>query len=172
MDTFENLIDGNLAVYQERFDRFYDDGYLKVQDCTQACPLVKKMVAALKKKGYTLAVATNPMFPRKAILHRINWAGLNPDDFDYISSYEYNHYCKPHLEFYDEVLESLQKQPEQCIMVGNDVKDDMVASKLGIQTYLITNHMLNHDQLPIESTHQGTYEDFYQFICGLPQIEP
>jgi len=87
-----------------------------------------------------------------------------------ISSYEYNHYCKPHLEFYIEVLESLQKQPEQCMMVGNDVKDDLVASKLGIQTYLITDYVLNRCQLPVECTHQGSYKDFYQFACDLPEV--
>ncbi|HHT66147.1 MAG TPA: HAD family hydrolase [Clostridiales bacterium] len=170
MNTFKNLIDGNLDVYQERFDRFYDEGFLKVQNCTRPCSLVKEAIAVLKKKKYTLAVATNPLFPRKAILHRIHWAGLDPDDFVYISSYEYNHYCKPHLEFYIEVLESLQKQPEQCMMVGNDVKDDLVASKLGIQTYLITDYVLNRCQLPVECTHQGSYKDFYQFACDLPEV--
>jgi FMN phosphatase YigB (HAD superfamily) len=170
MDTFQNHIDGDIAVYQERFDRFYDDGFLKVRDCTNVSPFIKEAVAVLKEKGYTLAVATNPLFPRKAVLHRIEWAELNPDDFDYISSYEHNHYCKPRLEFYKEVLESLDKYPHQCMMVGNDVEEDMVASKLGIMTYLITDHLINCTNNRIESDYKGTYEDFYKFVCDLPKL--
>lgn len=170
MNTFKNLIEGDLAVYQERFDRFYDDGFLKLRDCTKSSPLIREAVKVLKKKGYTMAVATNPLFPLKAVLHRIEWAELNPDDFNYISSYEQNHYCKPHPEFYQEVLDSLGKQPHQCMMVGNDVRDDLAASGLGIKTYLITNHLFNRNNLPIECDHQGTYEDFYRFVCDLPKV--
>lgn len=170
MDTFENLIDGDLALYQERFDKFYDEGFLKLRYCTKVSPWMKQAVRILKNKGYTLAVATNPMFPKKAIFHRIKWAELNPEDFSYISSYEQNYFCKPNLEFYKEVLESLDKKPHQCMMVGNDVNDDMVASKLGIKTYLITNHLFNRFNLPVVSDHKGTYEEFYQFVEELPEI--
>jgi len=169
METFRNRIKDDLSIYQERFDRFYDDGFLKVRVCTKASPFIKNAVKVLKDKGYTLAVATNPLFPRKAVLHRIEWADLDPCDFDYITSYEKNHFCKPRLEFYKEVLESLGKQPHQCIMVGNDAEEDMVASKLGIKTYLITNHLINNHNLPIQSDYQGTYEEFYKFVCSLPE---
>ena len=85
MDTFEKLVDGDLSLYQERFDRFYDDGFLKVRDAVEASPLVKGAVSALKNKGYSLVIATNPLFPQKAITHRIDWAGLDRNDFCYIS---------------------------------------------------------------------------------------
>ena len=169
MDVFGNCIKGDLALFQKRFDSFYDDGFLKIRDCTETSPLIKKAVRVLKEKGYTLAVATNPMFPKKAVLHRIEWADLNPDDFDYITSYEQNHYCKPRLEFYREVLEGLGKLPHQCMMVGNDVEEDMVASRLGIKTYLITDHLINSRNNPIICDYQGTYEDFYSFVCKLPE---
>ena len=115
-----------------------------------------------------MAVATSQCSQR-AIFHRIKWAELNPEDFSYISSYEQNYFCKPNLEFYKEVLRAWIK-PHQCMMVGNDVNDDMVASKLGIKTYLITNHLFNRFNLPVVSDHKGTYEEFYQFVEELPEI--
>jgi FMN phosphatase YigB (HAD superfamily) len=170
MEAFEKLIDGDLADYQKRFDQFYDEGFLKVRDSVEASPLVKKAVEVLKQKGYSLVIATNPLFPQKAIYHRIDWAGLDPGDFDYITCYEQNCFCKPNIEFYSEVLEALGKRPEQCMMVGNDVQEDLIASELGMKTYLITNHMLNRHNLPVICDHQGTYEDFYRFVSELPSL--
>ena len=55
-------------------------------------------------------------------------------------------------------------------MVGNDVQEDLVAEKLGIETYLITNYMINRDNEEIRSTYKGTYEDFYEFVKGLEAV--
>jgi HAD superfamily hydrolase (TIGR01549 family) len=170
MDAFEKLIDGDLSEYQRRFDQFYDEGFLKVRDSVEASPLVKDAVNVLKQKGYSLVIATNPLFPQKAIYRRIEWAGLDRDDFTYISCYEQNCFCKPNIEFYSEVLEALGKEPEQCMMVGNDVQEDLIASGLGIETYLITNYMLNPHNLPIVCNYRGTYEEFYRFVSELPVI--
>ena len=170
MEAFGQLIHGDLAVYEQRFDMFYDDGFLNIQEYVKPHPGVKDFIATLKKKGYSLVIATNPLFPRKAVLHRIEWAELNPDDFDYISCYEDNTYCKPHIEFYQEMINKVNKKPEQCMMVGNDEQEDMIASKLGIQTYLITDHMLNRNDIPKESDHQGDYKDFAKFVEELPDL--
>lgn len=170
METFEQLIDEDISIYQDRFNRFYDEGFMQVRNAVKALPIVKDTIDLLKQKGYTLAIATNPIFPQKAVYHRIDWAGLNVNDFNYISSYEQNCFCKPNIEFFTEVLGALGKQPDQCIMVGNDVQEDMIASTIGVETYLITNHIINRND-NIECDHQGTYEDFYRFAVDLPKLD-
>ena len=171
METFEKkLIDGNLNVYKERFDQYYDEGFLKIREIVRKEPLVREIATVLKNKGYSLVVATNPLFPLKAILHRIHWAGLKPMDFIHITSYENSSFCKPNLEYYEEILEVIGKRPEQCIMIGNDVSDDMVSSKLGMETSLITNHIVNSYNLPVNSDHKGTYEDLFLFVKELPDL--
>ena len=55
-------------------------------------------------------------------------------------------------------------------MVGNDVQEDLVAGDLGIETYLITNYMINRNNEEINSTYQGTYEDFYKFVKELEEV--
>ena len=170
MEAFGQLIHGDLAVYEQRFDMFYDDGFLNIREYVEPHPGVKDFIAELRKKGYSLVIATNPLFPRKAVLHRIEWAELNLDDFDYISCYEDNTYCKPKVEFYQEVINKVMKNPDQCMMVGNDVQEDLIASKLGIQTYLVTDHMLNRYDNPIKSDHQGNYKDFAKFVEELPDL--
>lgn len=170
MEDFKNRVSGSLEVYLERFEKFYDTDFLKVRAAVKTEPLMKKSVDLLKEKGYKVAVATNPLFPLKAIHHRINWAGFNHTDFEYISSYESNHYCKPQLEYYKEILESLNAAPEDCLMVGNDVQEDLVAGNLGIKTYLIKEHLLHRTKDEIHSDYMGNYEDFYKFVQELPEV--
>lgn len=168
---FSELIDGDLAVYQARFDEFYDTRFLNARSATHQSKSMIKAVKLLQAKGYDLVLATNPLFPMKANHHRINWAGFSPDDFSYIPSFENNTYCKPNLDYYREVLEAINKRPEDCIMVGNDALEDMVAAKLGVKTYLIEDHLLNKHNVEINADHRGYYDDFYVFVEGLPDLE-
>lgn len=171
MKKFGELVGNDLLpIYQQRFMDFYDRGFLKVKDAIFDVPTIKESVALLRKKGYELVIATNPLFPEKAIHHRIRWAGFQPEDFKYITSYERNHFCKPQIHFYRELLEETGKHPEQCLMVGNDVQEDMIASQIGIKTYLITDHLIHRSKEPIQSTYQGTYQDFFGFVRTLPEV--
>jgi FMN phosphatase YigB (HAD superfamily) len=132
---------------------------------------MKESVKILKDKGYDIIIATNPLFPQKAIHHRVNWAGFNPEEFLYISTFEQNHYCKPQINYYKEVLEHTGKDAKDCIMVGNDVQEDLIASKLGMKTYLITDNLLHRTEEEIQSDYIGTYEDFLNFVKELPHVE-
>lgn len=170
MNKFQQLIGGDISKYRERFDNFYDTLYLKTRESVQNQSIIKESIELLKKKNYQLVVATNPLFPRKAIHRRIEWAGLDLNDFSYITSYEDNHYCKPQLHYYKEILEVIGKRPEQCIMVGNDVQEDLVSLKLGLKTFLIRNHIIHRTKDEIDSTYEGFYEDFYDFVKGLDTV--
>ena len=170
MEHFGELIQGDLSAYQKRFDEFYDQGFLKTRAAVEEIPVIAETVNLLKEKGYNLVVATNPIFPQKAIYHRIRWAGFEPADFMYITSYEHNHYCKPQPHFFRELLQETGKSPEQCLMVGNDVQEDLAAATAGIQTYLITNHIIHRSAEPVNTTYQGTYQEFYEFVQALPKV--
>ncbi len=49
----------------------------------------------LKDKGYRLAVTTMPLFPLSAVEARVRWAGLDPDDFGFMTTYDTAHAVKP-----------------------------------------------------------------------------
>lgn len=160
----------NIDEYKERFDMFYEDKFDRVRDCVVEVPLVKKSIEILKDKGYKLVIATNPLFPIKAIYKRIEWAGLDVDDFSYISCYRKSSYCKPNLQFYEEILQAIGKRADECYMVGNDVQEDMIAGEIGMTTYLITDYIINRGEQEIEADYQGSYEDFYEFVKGLEAV--
>ena len=172
MDKFARLIQSDLNVYRQRFDEFYDQEFFEAKASVADSPMMRNSVRLLKDKGYDLVIATNPLFPEKAIHHRIRWSGFEPEDFLYIPSYEKNHYCKPQLLYYTEILQEIGKKPEECLMVGNDVQEDLVAAKLGIETYLITDFLIHRTQEPIAATYQGSYADFYRIVQDLSELNP
>ena len=171
MNYFESLIDGDIEEYKEMFNNFYDSLFENVKASTYESEYMRKSIDLLKEKGYQVVIATNPLFPLKANHHRLRWAGFSPDEFSHITSFEANRYCKPHIEFYEEVLDSIGKTPSECTMVGNDVFDDLTAGKIGIETYLITNHMLNKHNQDYKADKKGTYEEFYHYVTALEDVK-
>ena len=170
MDHFQTLVDGDIQAYEDHFSNYYETLFANVQPSTSVSPEMVEAVALLKDKGYTLVVATNPLFPYRANLHRLEWGGFDREDFIHITSLEDNTFCKPYPQFYQEVLDTIGKQPTECMMVGNDVFDDLPAGKLGIQTYLVTDHLLNPRNLPNTADHTGSYQDFLAFVKTLPSL--
>mgnify|MGYP001021763918 CR=1 FL=1 len=125
-----------------------------------ALDLMKKA----KEKGIHTYLATNPVFPRIATMNRTRWAGLDAADFELITTYEDNCYCKPNIDYYRTILEKFDLTPETCLMVGNDVEEDLAIRELGVKTFLLTDTMENKKDLPIESDYQGTMEELLCFI--------
>ena len=68
-------------------------------------------------------------------------AGLDADDFGLITTYEDYSCCKPNIEYFRTVLDELSLDPAECLMVGNDVEEDLVVRDLGVKTYLVTDTM-------------------------------
>src|SRR5690554_2465650 len=164
------LNDEEIEEYENRFLAFYNDKFEHLKEVAKPNEQIQKAVHLLKKKGYELIVATNPMFPKIAIEKRIQWAGFSVNDFKYVTSFEKNHYCKPQIQYYQEILEVNGLDFKECLMVGNDTVEDLIASKIGIKTYLIEDHAIVREQA-IDPNYKGKYEDFYKFVVELPTIE-
>ena len=169
-NIFFSFIKEDPTLYMDRFDRFYTEEFPKIQSAVGFSSIMQKSVLMLKQKGYELVVATNPLFPRSAIEHRIQWAGFTPKDFIHITSYEQCHFSKPQENYFKEILKDIQRKPEDCLMVGNDVQEDLAAGELGIKTFLIMDHMIHRSDEKIPADFTGTYEDFYTFVNKLPIV--
>ena len=94
----------------------------------------------VRAKGYTAVLATMPVFPLVAAVSRLSCVGLKTDDFDYISHYGNSTYLKPDPEYYCEILRKMELDGKECIMVGNNVEEDMCAQSLGFDVFLVTGH--------------------------------
>ena len=126
-EAFWSYIDEFLPLSVEESeaiaDAFYEDEFNQAKCTTQPTPLSDMVIKEAKKKGIEVYLATNPIFPRCATMNRIDWAGLDPEDFKIITTYEDHVYCKPNPEYFRQILEQFELDPSECLMVGNDVEE-------------------------------------------------
>ena len=130
-------------------------------------PAAAETVGKLKARGIRVALATNPIFPARATQWRIRWAGMQPEDFELYTTYENSSHSKPNPDYYREVLARLNVAPEECLMVGNDVGEDMVAAQLGIKVFLLTDCMINKANADISVFPHGGFEELNAFLRDL-----
>ena len=168
--VFSQVMGQNMLSREEVFVEFYKNQFGEAKAATSYQPLSDKVVKLLKSKGYTVVLATNPLFPAIATHRRMGWAGLSAEDFALITTYEEETYCKPSLDYYSSILKRLGKEPEQCMMVGNDVDEDMCSVELGLTGYLLTDCLLNRHEKPLEGFLTGSFEEFCRYAEELPAL--
>ncbi|MGN1096152.1 MAG: HAD family hydrolase [Eubacteriales bacterium] len=165
--TFENIFGNESLRAFELFDSYYRDDFDKVSVSCGYNPESKKTVDLLKDMGYRLVLATNPVFPAVATEKRIKWAGLSPDDFELITTYENSHYCKPTPDYYKEILGKTGLCAKECIMVGNDTGDDMPAEKTGMNVFLLTDCLINRSGEDISVYPNGGFSELIEYTRSL-----
>lgn len=149
---------------QPLFDAFYEREFQGARAFCGFDLIAVETVKKIKKMGLRLILATNPIFPKTATEFRIHWAGLEPSDFEFIAAYENSRYCKPNPKYYNEILSKLNLQPEECLMVGNDVTEDMVARKIGMNVFLLTDCLINKEREDINQYPRGSFEQLLNYI--------
>ena len=143
---------------------FYRNEFPKIQLACGYTPKAKEAVDAIKALGYRVILATNPLFPAIATESRMRWAGLAPEDFKIYTTYESSRYCKPNLKYYEELISEIGLAPEECLMVGNDVGDDMVAEALGMRVFLLTDCLINKTDRAVDEFKHGNFDDLRKYI--------
>lgn len=146
------------------FDEYYRKEFGDVRSVCGFTPDAAKLVHRLQDMGITVILATNPVFPAVATNQRIEWAGLSPEDFAFVTTFENSNYCKPNLDYYRSILEQFDLDPKDCLMVGNDVSDDMPAEELGMQVFLLTDCLINTKNKDISPYPQGSFDALDTYI--------
>lgn len=169
--TFAKFCGKEVLQHIKSFDDFYANEFIASKAACSYNPVVPETIKVLKSKGYRLVAATNPIFPAVATNNRLSWAGLKPSDFDLVTTYDNSGSCKPNPLYYIEIMEKLDLEPEQCMMVGNDVGEDMIpATNLHMDTYLVTDCLINREDKDISSYKHGSFRDFLTYARMLPDV--
>ena len=163
-DSFSAILGEDVRNEQALLDEFYRTDFQKIKSYCGFAKESREIIDSLKSKGVKLILATNPLFPAVATESRIRWAGLAPEDFEIYTTYENSRFCKPNLEYYKWLLSEIDVSSEECLMVGNDVGDDMVAENLGMKVFLLTDCLINKTDRAVEEFPHGSFEELKKYI--------
>ena len=153
---------------QGTIDAFYVEDFPNLRGLTQFRPDAVGVVEQIINRGDHAAIATNPLFPRTAILQRLSWAGLSAEQktFALIPSYETFHFAKPNPAYFAEFIAQLGWPNIPIVMVGNDIELDIGAARqLGLPVFWITtNGEANSEPEPIPP--HGHITDLIPWLDG------
>ena len=163
-DTFCSIYGADAIKDKPRLDEFYSNEFCNAK---AACGFTEKsaeVISLLKSKGINVVLATNPLFPTIATENRIKWAGLSPDDFLLYTTYDNSCRSKPNPQYYTEITEKLGLDPKECLMVGNDVGEDMVAEDLGMKVFFFFFFLINKVGKDINQYPHGGFQELIEYI--------
>lgn len=148
-DTFAAIVGEDIRTRTAEFDDFYRTDFHKARAITRPNPHARAIIEHARSRAGKVILATNPLFPLSAVESRLSWIGLTIEDFDRITTYENSSFCKPNPLYYREILDRFGLDPADCLMVGNDLREDAhAASGAGLSVYLITDDLITHDADP------------------------
>ncbi|MBE6639042.1 MAG: HAD family hydrolase [Ruminococcaceae bacterium] len=164
-DTFTSVYGKESKNDLPKFEAFYQNTFPTVKSVCGFDPMANEVIKDAKARGYRVVLATNPMFPDMATDERIRWAGLDRSDFELVTTYENCTTSKPNPAYYLDVAKRVGADPKDCLMVGNDVGEDMIpAESVGMQVFLLTKYMINKDSIDVSRYPRGNFVDLLSFI--------
>lgn len=154
------------SACQKDIDYYYQHEYPKLQKITRQKPEAAELVNWCRSKNMVIAIATNPLFPKTATLQRAEWAGLNREDFRFISTFNDFHFTKPNLTYYAEALGRLGWPENSTVMVGDDLIYDLIPmERLGFPTFWIDAEGTENDRV------HGKLVEFQPWLNQMMQLD-
>lgn len=165
--TFYQQFGEGARVDKPLFDAFYTNEFQAAKAFCGHNPQAAETVRAMKRAGMRVVLATNPIFPAAGTCSRVRWVGLEPEEFALCTTYENSHWCKPSPNYYREILDTLGLRGEECLMVGNDVEEDMIAGTLGMKVFLLTDCLINRAGEDLGVYPHGGFGQLMEYWTGV-----
>ena len=151
--------------WKDLLTEFYNSEYYRdIKKVSSVNPVMKDVIKALKEKGYKIFLTTNPVFYRLALEKRLEWAEIDKNNFEFITSMETMHYTKPYKEYFDEVVKKYNLNPSDILMIGNDTYDDTACETIGIDCYIVTDSIINASGKPISTKYYSDSKTLLELI--------
>jgi len=168
-DVFNQLTGKEVAPFRDASDWFYSNEFANAKVYTEENPLAVEAVKLAHKAAEKVVCATNPLFPMNGQQMRLSWVGLKDTDFDLVTSYESDSFCKPNPEYYRTVCERIGVQPNECLHVGNDEREDaFAASSIGMDCYIVTDNVIPCEEHPWNGR-KGTFAELVEYLRELSE---
>jgi len=153
LQAFSSSVQLSPGEIWNRFDKFYSEDFDRFKDMVATPACAHEVFRYIRDKGLKIVIATNPIWPLSAQLRRLSWVGLGDIEVDLVTHIDNMTFCKPQLGYYHQICSLINEKPGDCLMVGDDPANDMVAARIGIKTYL-TDDSVKHAEKPRELSKQ------------------
>lgn len=181
--TLEQVFDANfyapLGVHKSDLaaviSQYYSTAYQQLRNGTSIRPQAKILMDHAFSRGWTVVIATNPLFPRQAILSRLEWAGIPLSEYPYalVTTFETMHFAKPNPAYYAEILSQLGWVEQPVCMVGNSLNEDLLpAARIGIPGYWINGENEKLSTMLPESSRTGKLEEIIPCLDEIAEGQP
>jgi FMN phosphatase YigB (HAD superfamily) len=148
------------------FNDFYSHEFDGAKRFTQPNPYAREAVQLAREKAGRVILATNPVFPPCAVRTRLSWVDLSPEDFDFVTTFDNSGFCKPNPDYYRAILSRFSLDAGRCMMIGNDIGEDMVPTKeVGLSQFLVTDCVIRRG-LPYDGP-QGSFSELLAHLKSL-----
>jgi HAD superfamily hydrolase (TIGR01549 family) len=159
------------SQFQRLVDQFYEQVFPSLRGLAGPKPEAVSFVEACRERGYQMAIATNPLFPRTAIHQRLAWANLPVEKYPFkiISSYETFHFAKPEPAYFAELMARLGWPAEPVVVVGDDLERDVAAGRrIGLPAFWIASPGASSPDGPLGPTASGSLDQVLAWIDSAP----
>ncbi len=167
-ELFLTLIEERLGIdgtlFRDRLNQFCNNGLQCLAPLVRPFPLVRKILQECFDSGLRVIIATNPVFPLPVVEARLKWGQLDDFPFELITSYENCRFCKPHRQYFVDILHSQGLSPQQAIMVGNDTEYDLPAQRVGLTTFLLDTCLIDRNNRSAHADFYGSHQDLLELV--------
>lgn len=168
IEIFYDVACARAGYGRDRLEPVLDDYYAttfdNVREIARENTYAPEIARLIREKAEYAVIATMPMFPIEACKMRMSWVGVDASMFDLVTTCDYSSYCKPNVGYFQEILDDFGVKPQEALMIGNDVREDMEpCERLGIDTFLVTDNIITHD-LPYRRFEQGNYPVLIEYL--------
>ncbi len=167
-EAFRSLVGEKAQKALDIFPSVYGERYNSIKEVTSVNPYAQEIVNLMREKAEYIVVATQPMFPIEAVEKRLSWTNLSTSQFDDITVYDTSTFSKPSTGYYKEIMDKFSAEPSNTVMIGNDVNEDILpCEKLGVETFLLTDGLINTQGHEIKHLRQGNYSDLIEYLKSI-----
>ena len=146
------------------FEPFYNGPFQALQALTGENKRIRETIQAARAAADHVILATNSVFPPCGIAARLAWLGLEPSDFDLVTTFDNSCFSKPNPLYFKEILEKFNVSVDHAFMVGNDAQQDaLAATTAGVDTFLITDCLITRG-VEWEHYRHGSYDEMLALL--------
>jgi FMN phosphatase YigB (HAD superfamily) len=145
------------------FDDFYAREYRELRAFVNPIPQAQAILSRVVETRLPMVIATMPVFPLVAVQQRLEWGKLAGFAYALVTAYENMGTSKPNPAYYREIAEKIGCAPEDCVMVGNEVQNDILpAKRVGMKTFWVTDTAFMATDVPADW--RGTLAEFGEVL--------